>query len=137
VFQLTYISTAVAGLTDREIENILAISRRNNARDGITGLLVHDDIRFLQALEGEQVVVEAAFRRIKADPRHRAAVMLSEREVAAKQFGAWSMACQRGGGSAGRLSLPQIVDTLVSAVPDPNIRALFSSFVRLDRERAA
>jgi hypothetical protein len=53
VFQLTYISTAKAGIGDADIEAILGVSRVNNARDGITGLLVHDGVRFLQALEGD------------------------------------------------------------------------------------
>lgn len=75
--QLTYISTVNGSLPDAELERILASSRRNNERSGITGLLVFDGKRFLQALEGDRAAVENAFLRIKTDPRHRAAVLLS------------------------------------------------------------
>lgn len=133
MFQLTYISTARPGIADADIEDILRVSRANNARDGITGLLVHDGVRFLQALEGDRQRVLDAYQRIKRDSRHRAAVMLSEREVGERQFGDWAMAAQRGERRPGAVSMPQIVDTLVTAVRDPTVRALFSSFARLER----
>jgi hypothetical protein len=95
MYQLTYISSARPGICQIDVEAILRSSRANNARDAITGLLVHDGVRFLQALEGERVLVEAAFARIRVDPRHRAAVMLSEREIAARQFGSWAMTASR------------------------------------------
>lgn len=133
VHQLVYISTARRGLTDADIGAILATSRRNNRRDSITGLLVHDDKRFLQALEGYGPLVEAAFSRIKSDVRHRAAVMLSYREVGERQFGDWDMACQRVQTPNQRGALVDTVDALVAQVSDPNIRAQFSSFARIER----
>lgn len=134
--QLVYISTAVPGLTPADVDAILAASRRNNRRDGISGLLVHDGKRFLQVLEGTAPLVNAAFIRIKADSRHRAAVMLSARDVDGRQFGEWDMACQivapaRGGGTLG-----ETVDALVAGVADRNLQAQFSSFARV-RQRAA
>lgn len=136
MFQLTYISTVQSGIDDRDVDSILAASRRNNARDGITGLLVCDGVRFLQALEGDRPLVDKAYERIRKDPRHRAAVILSSREVQERQFGQWSMACERAGPRADAVSMPQIVDALVSSVADLNTRSLFSSFARLDRRAA-
>jgi hypothetical protein len=137
MYQLTYISSARSGICGIDVEAILHSSRANNARDAITGLLVHDGVRFLQALEGERTLVEAAFARIKADQRHRAAVMLSKREVSVRQFGSWAMACEQAQATPGAVSMPQIVDALVATVPDPNIRSLFSGFARIDRKKAA
>ena len=137
MYQLTYISTARRGLVAADIEAILRSSRSNNDRDAITGLLLYDGVRFLQALEGERAPVEAAFGRIKADDRHRAAVMLSERELGDRQFGSWAMACEKADPSPGAVSMPQIVDALVATVSNPSVRALFSSFARLDRQSAA
>ena len=134
--QLTYISTSRPGTAAADIDAILAVSRRNNARDGITGLLIYDGKRFLQALEGYGPLVEAAFTRIKADPRHRAAVVLSLREPSAREFGLWDMACQKVGTVADGGSLSEIVDALVAQVPDANTRALFSSFARVRRQAA-
>ena len=137
MYQITYISTARRGLGEADIEAILRSSRSNNGRDAITGLLLHDGLRFLQALEGERTLVEAAFGRIKADDRHRAAVMLSERESGDRQFGSWAMACEKATPSPGAVAMPQIVDGLVATVSNPSVRALFSSFARLDRQNAA
>lgn len=133
MFQLIYISTAHTSLSDEEIEEILRVSRTNNAKAGITGLLVYDGVRFLQALEGEKGPVESTFARIKQDSRHKAQVVLSQREIDVKQFGQWSMASQEARASPGAISLPQIVDALVASVSDPNTRALFTGFSRIDR----
>ncbi len=135
--QLTYISTARKGLAETDIDAILAASRRNNRVANITGLLVYDGVRFLQALEGDQAAVEIAFQRIKADPRHRAAVMLSLRETATREFGVWDMACERVSVGQGGKTIAEMVDALVADLPDPNTRAAFTSFARIDRSKAA
>ncbi len=131
--QLTYISTARQGLSDLDIAAILRSSRRNNARDGITGVLVHDGKRFLQALEGDGPLIEAAFARIKADPRHCATVMLSSRPIDSRQFGDWEMACHRVTSIDDKGSFAETVDALVTDVTDRNLRATISSFARIDR----
>ena len=52
--QLVYISTSrsPSHVPQSEIDAILAVSRRNNGRDGLTGLLAIGGRRFLQVLEG-------------------------------------------------------------------------------------
>jgi hypothetical protein len=135
--QITYISTAQAELTEDSVQTILASSRRNNRREGITGLLISDGTRFLQALEGDEAAVTAAYARIKADPRHRAAVILTSKAVTERQFGFWDMAFTGFADVPTDASLSVAVDRLVSEVKDPNVRALFSSFARIDRWRAA
>jgi hypothetical protein len=130
MLQITYISTARPELPAEAIDEILAASRRNNHADGITGLLLYDGYRFLQALEGEPHRVERAYERIKADPRHRAVVILSNHEVTARSFGDWSMASQRVGIASGN-TVTELVDSLTAEVADANMQALFRSFARL------
>lgn len=134
--QLTYISTARAGLSEADVAAILAVSRRNNRRDAISGLLIHDGRRFLQALEGPAPLVDAAFTRIRNDPRHRATVMLSCREIPAPEFGDWAMAAQTVAPARDGATLAETVDALVAQVSDRNTRALFESFARIDRTAA-
>jgi len=131
MLQLTYISTATAAVGETEVNAILKASRRNNAAAGVTGLLLYDGRRFLQALEGEVAQVHAVYERIKADPRHRAVVLLSSRDVEARAFGEWSMAAQRvtAGGAGG--SVPEQVDAITADVADPNLRETFRSFARV------
>jgi hypothetical protein len=130
MLQITYISTARPELPAEAIDQILGVSRRNNHADGVTGLLLYDGYRFLQALEGEPHRVQRAYDRIKADPRHRAIVMLSSYEVTARSFGDWSMASQRVGIASGN-TVAELVDSLTGDIADANMQALFRSFARL------
>lgn len=127
MLQLVYISSICSGA---QVGSILRVSRRNNARDGITGLLYHDGRRFLQALEGDEPMVDAAFARISADARHRAVVVLSRRTVGEREFGAWEMAeCDAAGD---RAALLRLVEPLLKGA-SPNVRGTFEGFMRLDR----
>ena len=130
MLQMTYISTARPELPAEAIDEILGVSRRNNHADGITGLLLYDGYRFLQALEGDPLRVQRSFERIKADPRHRAVVMLGSYEVTGRSFGEWSMASQRVGISSGN-TVAELVDSMTEDVADLNMQALFRSFARL------
>lgn len=89
--QLLYISTAAPGATI-DIDGILAVSQRNNRQEGVTGLLWTDARRFLQVLEGDDAAVQSAFDRIEQDARHRAIVVLHDRTIDKREFGAWEMA---------------------------------------------
>lgn len=136
MLQLVYISSARPGVGPADVDAILAASRRNNSVARITGLLVHDGRRFLQALEGDAEVVERTYARIQRDPRHRAIVLLSQRQVDTREFGAWAMASHLVGTGSDKASMVAAVDALTAQVPDPNTRELFRSFVRIERRAA-
>ena len=135
MLQVTYISTARPELPVSAVDEILAASRRNNGSAGLTGLLLYDGYRFLQALEGEPALVSKTFDRIKADPRHRAVVMLSSRDITERAFGQWSMAAQRVAIASGA-TVPDLVDRLTEEVADRATRELFRSFARVRSARA-
>ena len=136
ILQLTYISSARPGIGQDDVNQILTVSRRNNGTNRITGMLIHDGRRFLQALEGDPELVERTFARIRADHRHRAIVALSHREVAVREFGEWAMACHIVGSMAGKADMIEAVDALTAGVPDANTRDLFRSFARIERAAA-
>jgi len=125
MLQLVYISSVTR---DADLASILAVSRINNRRDGITGLLYSDGVRFLQALEGPTLAVETAYARISRDPRHNALVILSRREVTAREFGEWAMAERRVGEEADHFCAR--VDRLLGGT-GRNVRATFDSFIKL------
>jgi hypothetical protein len=129
VRQIVYISTAAYGVS-ADPAAILATSRRNNARDRVTGLLWFDGKRFLQALEGEEEVVDRTFRRIQADPRHRALVVLSSRTIAEREFGEWAMDHRAPGVDPDR-AVERIGRLAANAAPE--VRATFESFTRVRR----
>ena len=130
MLQITYISTARGRVGTADLAGILARSRANNTRDGITGLLFYDGKRFLQALEGEPTKVEHAVARIRADQRHAAVVVLSRRDIDTREFGQWAMACR---------DLPADEDKMLERLGDlvqdasPAVRATFTSFAQVRR----
>ena len=130
MLQITYISTARPEFPATAIDEILAASRRKNAAAGVTGLLLYDGYRFLQALEGEAAAVTKVYEHIKADPRHRAIVLLSSREISERAFGNWAMAAQRVAIASGS-TVPDLVDRLTEEVADASTRELFRSFARV------
>ncbi|UUR08697.1 BLUF domain-containing protein [Sphingomonas glaciei] len=89
--QIVYISTARVMPSETMLDSILGSSRRNNARDGLTGLLVVGGRRFLQVLEGPAAECEAAYARIRADDRHFALVQLGRRTIVERSFAGWDM----------------------------------------------
>ncbi|KRB82732.1 hypothetical protein ASE00_11925 [Sphingomonas sp. Root710] len=129
--QLTYISSARATLLLSDVEQILQTSRRRNERDQVTGLLIFDGKRFLQALEGPIEAVEQTFSRIALDPRHRALVRLSSRGVETREFGNWSMGSHLTGPVLGKGDMIDHVDAMTAGLSDPNVRETLRGFARI------
>ncbi len=126
MLQLVYISSANPAAPS-PTQDILTVSRRNNARDRISGLLYADGRRFLQALEGPEAAVEAALTRIQGDVRHRAIVLLSRRTIDRREFGHWEMAHRAPGADAAGF-LADVQRLTAEAAPD--VRATFEGLVQ-------
>ncbi len=96
VYKLLYCSRNLLGgsLAEQEVEvqKILASSRRNNVREGVTGALLFNGEWFAQVLEGPLAKVEATFERIQCDPRHADVTVLESGEASGRVFAEWSMA---------------------------------------------
>jgi hypothetical protein len=137
MLQIVYISTARRPFTDAELEELLAVSRRNNRLVGVTGLLVAGGRRFLQAIEGPESSVAATMARIAADPRHFAIVELNRCSIAQRVFGEWEMAFQKGGEGAGAGSgATASLSELLKPIDDKTLMAQFAGFAQL-HDRAA
>jgi len=76
---------------EEEVADILARSRDNNSRDGITGALLFNAGCFAQVLEGPLDCVESAFERIQQDERHGEVSLLTLEPIAARSFPNWAM----------------------------------------------
>ena len=74
------------------IRGILATSRTNNARVGVTGALMFNAGCFAQVLEGPGAEVETTFERIQQDERHGEVSLLALDPVTERLFTDWSMA---------------------------------------------
>jgi hypothetical protein len=73
------------------VANILAKSRRNNTRDGVTGGLLFSDGCFAQVLGGPADMVESAYKRIQGDIRHSDVTVLEAKSITNRDFPNWSM----------------------------------------------
>jgi hypothetical protein len=92
IYNVVYCSHATAGVDDTEVQRIIATARRRNHEHDITGLLVFGSGIFFQWLEGPRDNVTALMSRLRADPRHRNVIELSEtEEVRERLFPDWDM----------------------------------------------
>jgi hypothetical protein len=89
--RLIYLSYASGPMDEDELSAILAASRRNNERDGLTGLLLYHEGRFLQCLEGPKEVLMRTLIRIRLDSRHRGVHVLLDEEKEGRLFAGWQM----------------------------------------------
>jgi hypothetical protein len=91
--RLNYYSENRIGLSQRNkrIAELQAVAVDRNRKDQITGALIHDELWFLQALEGDPRSVRATFERIAQDPRHANVKIIGMAQVPARLFGEWSM----------------------------------------------
>ncbi|PWO00927.1 BLUF-domain-containing protein [Tilletiopsis washingtonensis] len=134
-------------MTRASIEQILATSRRNNSRVGVTGLLLYHDGSFVQFLEGPPAEVEAVYQRICRDERHRGLIEIMRTRASQRSFREWSMAYRdlsdpplsadedRRKGRAAKEGLNCLLsdDYKSPLTPDasPQIRSLVRTFHRL------
>ncbi len=80
-----------AELMSASISAILAASRRNNARLGVTGALMFNAGCFAQVLEGPRLAVGQLFERIQQDERHGDISLLAFGPAPGRGFPGWSM----------------------------------------------
>ena len=89
--RLLYASRAASALMPDTIENILAVSRKENPAKGVTGLLCYSGDMFMQVLEGGREAVNQLYTRIAKDPRHQDVILLVYEEITERRFAGWTM----------------------------------------------
>ncbi len=93
--QLIYVSDRKADCTEKEIGVILEACQRNNPALGITGVLLYNEKKFLQLVEGDYKVLLDTYDKIKKDSRHEKCVMLSCAAIKEKSFPTWNMGVKK------------------------------------------
>ena len=89
---VVYVSTATEPFTRDELAELLEKSRHRNRQVEITGMLLHHDGSFIQAIEGPPAAVRALHHKIVGDPRHTGIITLLEAQIETREFGEWEMA---------------------------------------------
>lgn len=89
-----YLSASHELMSAPALADILAVSRRNNGRDGLSGMLLYQDGVFVQYIEGPLEPLTATKDRILLDPRHTNVIRMTEGPANARLFPDWSMGFQ-------------------------------------------
>lgn len=89
---------------EQDVEAILGPARSFNRAQGITGILLFDDRRFLQLLEGEHDPIARCFLRIAASRLHGDIEIATFEESAIRLFAGWDMRAVDAGRSNVSLS---------------------------------
>ena len=89
--RIVYASRALHDFSEEELLDLLSHARATNQRLGITGMLVYASRSFLQALEGEDALVEQVWHRIRLDERHCDVRVLRDGPSDSRSFGEWAM----------------------------------------------
>lgn len=91
LMDLTYVSKLTGSLTSADIDKILRVSRENNQRNNITGLLCIHRKYCVQQLEGNRSEINKLFNKIVNDHRHSNVTLISYSDILTRCFTQWSM----------------------------------------------
>jgi hypothetical protein len=91
---LVYCSSATRPFDERELAELLAVSRARNSANDITGMLLYRGGEFVQILEGPRSDVEELMEQIGRDPRHHDVRVLIEEPLHERRFAEWTMGYQ-------------------------------------------
>jgi len=89
--RVIYCSQATHDVSPDELVQLLEVSRRNNEKVGLSGMLLYSSQSFLQVLEGDAAALQVTYARILADDRHVNLRLLMNADVAAPLFPDWTM----------------------------------------------
>ncbi len=88
---ISYRSRAVRPFSELELAQLLDAARKYNHANGLTGLLVYDDGRFFQWIEGSPEKLAEVWASIQKDPRHTDIQIMGNQSVPLRFFGDWDM----------------------------------------------
>jgi hypothetical protein len=88
---LTYTSRSRHFLTEEMRLRLLRQCELCNVSHGITGLMLYQQGRFVQYIEGLPETVRAVYTKICADSRHTEIELINEEVILERRFPEWSM----------------------------------------------
>ena len=88
---ITYVSSAKELFSERALLDLLEVSRANNARFNITGLLLYKGGSFIQVIEGPDDAISQLYKNICADKSHHNVITLIDEATTERTFPDWHM----------------------------------------------
>lgn len=140
--RLVYVSAAAGPLFADRLDRILLHARAHNKQADITGLMLFQDGRFVQVLEGSREAVLDTFARIRRDRTHKDMSVIGWGPIAARCFATAPMAYIAGRNltETQRAHLRELVEMAAAQTlrhpepaPDsPRIEAMLAAFAELE-----
>ena len=91
LYSICYSSLESRTLKPKDVKKIVHEAIRFNAKQGITGVLCHQDRMFFQYLEGPRLAVTELMAKIKADKRHTVVTIIDFDDHQYRRFSDWSL----------------------------------------------
>jgi hypothetical protein len=88
---IVYRSRAIVPFSDTDLFYLLAHARENNAKLGLSGIIVYDRGQFFQWLEGHDEPLGRMWNKIRDDDRHSEVQVLIDQQIPTRLFAGWSM----------------------------------------------
>jgi hypothetical protein len=123
IFRLCYLSKPAKPFTAEDLEDIESKSITANNKRDVTGLLIVNDDRILQILEGAEDSVRKLYTKIEADSRHTMLKLASAVEDEVRLLYKWSMVVRGLAGTPTKLleQFTEVYDELLAAEPQAEI----------------
>lgn len=86
MYYLVYVSYAIKPFTEKGLQKLLVHCRNNNKVNGITGILLYIEGKFVQILEGEKEKIITLFEKIQKDRRHHKVSRILEGPMGERNF---------------------------------------------------
>jgi hypothetical protein len=86
-----YCSASTRSFGAADLEELLRLARLNNARAGLTGMLLYAEGSFFQVLEGPVEAVDALYSKIELDTRHARMTQIIHEPIQRRLFEEWTM----------------------------------------------
>jgi hypothetical protein len=123
VGSILYRSKAVQPPTPAELDAIVREAQSRNSRLGITGMLLYENGRYLQTLEGPPIELDQIWASVRQDNRHTEIEVLSEQLAPGRLFSGWHMQLFDRNKREGRQS-PSRAEALAREIPTVAAHAL-------------
>lgn len=131
IYRIMYMSRAIRALSEDDVERLAERASDRNAALSITGLLLFDGRRFLQAIEGDREAVGALMDRIRQDDRHDMIETMTDGPGDQRMFGSWSLAYKRVGEECCTKGYLHKVKQRMATVSDIELQSAFIGFAKL------
>lgn len=93
--QIAYVSEATDKMNQNDMKTLMRHSRKNNASNDLTGMLLVEWPIFLQILEGPKDAIDHLLDKLEEDDRHKnLRIIYDKPDIQEREFSRWQMGCK-------------------------------------------